>query len=342
MRYYNKDLYHHIIEEFADSATELRIITGYGSYTVTEHLLRSYPHLRISLYIGMTSTDGISQETHDNFLRLVKQYTNRLDVYYQITHPSTHIKLYTWLKNGNVVTNILGSANFTENGLFKLNELMVESDLDYSNVFAKQISFSIACTSEKVYDNINIYEEEVELLDSNDKTPSIINDEAQSYSRSSNTNEEFSVNYSIGNRNPFYIYRHQLRGIVSSPKRIEIPVILKNVGNYDTRGINNRFRSNQLGYLMKTNRYPFKNFFPLDIPLTFYTDDGRELKGMVYESRIDNLYFDDDIYGYFFNRLNLSELRPISQLDLDEYGRESITIFKLNETEYLFDFSKNT
>lgn len=342
MTYFNKDLYHHIIETQADSATELRIITGYATHSVTRHILECYRHLKLSIYIGMTSNDGISRVNHENFIKLAEQYKNRLNVFYQVTHPSTHIKLYTWVKDDSVITNFAGSANFTENGMFKLNELMVESSLDYSGLFATQASISIPCTSEKVYGNINIYEDEVDILEIDDKPTPLINDETQPFIRYSNTNEQYSENSSKENGDLFFNNRNLLRGYVQSPRRIEIPVILKNVGNYDTRGINNRFRNNQLGYLVKSNKYPFKNFFPLDTPLTFYTDDRKDLKGIVRENRIDDLFFEDDIYSYFFNRLNMSELRPISQFDLDKYGRESVDILKLTDTEYLFDFSKYT
>lgn len=342
MPYYNKDLYHHIIEGFAEDATDLHIISGYGSYSIAEHILKSYPHLNITLFIGMTSTNGISEENHKNFIRLVNQYKTRLNVYYQITQPSTHIKLYTWSKNDDIITNFLGSANFTENGLFKLNELMVESSLNYNELFVIQTSNSVTCTNDKVYDSINIYEESIKEteLEIKVETSFLINETDHPYTKQlSNVNQNIQDN-SQQNNHLFFNYRNLLRSSISSMNKIEIPVVLKNVKNYDTRGINQRFRNNQLGYLMKSNRYPFKGFFPLDKQLKFYTDDNKELKGIIYETQIDNLIFEDDIYQYFFNRLDISKIRPIHQADLDQYGRDSVTILKLGDTEYLFDFSK--
>lgn len=90
---------------------------------MTERLLHDYPSLNITLYIGMTTHEGLSMKNHEGFLNLTNQYGERIKIMYQITQPPTHIKLYSWIKDGSYYTHFVGSANFSENGLFKLNEL---------------------------------------------------------------------------------------------------------------------------------------------------------------------------------------------------------------------------
>ncbi|MGO1432939.1 MAG: restriction endonuclease PLD domain-containing protein, partial [Ruoffia tabacinasalis] len=125
---------------------------------MTERLLHDYPSLNITLYIGMTTQhEGLSKKDHEGFLNLTNQYGERIKIMYQITQPPTHIKLYSWIKDGSYYTHFVGSANFSENGLFKLNELMVESQQNFESLYLEQNKNSVPCTHPDIQKLITLY-----------------------------------------------------------------------------------------------------------------------------------------------------------------------------------------
>lgn len=311
---------------------------------MTERLLHDYPSLNITLYIGMTPHEGLSKKNHEGFLNLTMQFGERIKVMYQITHPPTHIKLYSWIKDGRCYTHFVGSANFSENGLFKLNELMVENQQNFESLYLKQNKNSVPCTHPNIQKLITLYDDNTdtdpiiecdvdkELVTENDDSTYFRNDLGASNARQQ-TNEQSSSNW----------FNQQLAYITQSHSNyydiIKIPVVFKNNWNNSRRGINNMFKAGQDNYLEQSNKYPFTNIFPYNTKLTFFTDDNEILEGRFDEDHDGRLYFYDDIYQYFANRLGVHEKRPISYFDLEKYNKDFVKIYKINDTEFLFDFS---
>lgn len=334
MVYIDNNLYGNIIRLNAPAATDLHIISGYASFQMAKKTLAEFPSLKIKLYIGMTHTDGISRTNHNGFLHLMELYPNRLTVMYQHTAPSTHIKLYTWLYDGISMKNYIGSANFSENGFDKLNELMVESGEDFGHLFALQKKNSIACTDPAISEMINIYEEE--LVEPDSKHFEVVEENLAPYPRT-----EKSTIFVQSEPSKWFIKQRTLinNRFTNHYDIIDIPVIFKGQYIFSRRGINNIFRNGQDSYLEQSNRYPFTRIFPYDTTLTFFTDDNEILEGIFKEQFDGRLYFHSDIYQYFAKRLQLDSKRPIEYSDLEQYGRDSIKIEKINNTEYLLDFS---
>lgn len=334
MVYIDNNLYNNIINTNAPVATDLHIISGYASYQMLERLLAEFPSLKIQLYIGMTHTDGISRTNHNGFLHLMELYSTRLTVMYQHTSPSTHIKLYTWLYDGISMRNYIGSANFSENGFCKLNELMVESGENFEYLFASQKKNSITCTDPAVSVKINIYDEELDTRDN--KHFEVVEETLTPYPRT-----EESIVFSQSKPSKWFMNQRALinNRFSSQYDIIDIPIIFKGQYIFSRRGINNIFRNGQDSYLEQSNRYPFTRIFPYDTTLTFFTDDNEILEGVFKEQYDGRLYFQSDIYTYFAKRLNLDSKRPIEYSDLEQYGRTSIKISKIHDAEYLLDFS---
>ncbi len=98
----------------------LVVISGYiGSETVS--MLRNYPDKNFIVVYGMYACDGISKALHDNLLdiqeELNKEKENWIHIKYSLV--PVHSKIYCWSKD-NVITEVLvGSANFSINGLRK-------------------------------------------------------------------------------------------------------------------------------------------------------------------------------------------------------------------------------
>lgn len=312
---------------------------------MTERLLHDYPSLNITLYIGMTTQhEGLSKKNHEGFLNLTNQYGERIKIMYQITRPPTHIKLYSWIKDGSYYTHFVGSANFTENGLFKLNELMVESQQNFESLYLEQNKNSVPCTHPDIQKLITLYDDSIDtdliielevdkdLVTENDDSTYSRNERTASNARQQTTEQSFSN-----------CFNKQLTYITHSPSNyydiIEIPVVFKNNWDSSRRGINNMFKAGQANYLEQSNKYPFTNTFPYNRKLKFFTDDNKILEGRFDEDHDGRLYFYDDIYQYFANRLGINEKRPITYSDLEKYNKDFVKIYKINDTEFLFDFS---
>lgn len=324
------NLYKNIIAENASVANMLKIISGYGSAKFTERVLKEFPDLKIELFLGMTM-DGVSINNHSRFLSLIESYPNRLNVYYQVENPNTHIKLYSWYYKTYNLINFAGSANFTENGFINNRELLVPCNGDIEQLFLKQFEISMDCQNSKINEYIKFYNDEIIVEETGEtqiNTQKTINsEENKSIITASNYRDRYFLNYYLRKKNE----------VISEFK---VPVLLKTETSPDTTGINAWNRKKQLPYLKQSPNYPFSKFFPLDKTVTFFTDDGRKVEGVVRGSKDRQLEFEHNIYEYISNRIGLYEKRPINFKDLLDYGRSYITLSKISDHEYLLDFSK--
>lgn len=105
---------------------ELVILSGYvGPHPV--HMLHSLP-LKTTVIYGMYGADGIQQSLHSALLHENESLDN-VDVLYS-TMP-VHAKCYIWKNRGEVVHALVGSANFSINGLTTpFKEVLAETTAD--------------------------------------------------------------------------------------------------------------------------------------------------------------------------------------------------------------------
>lgn len=97
----------------ANISDTLTIISGYiGAETVA--LLNNYPDKKFVIVYGMYASDGISKALHDTLVNLQSKMA-WVEIKYSLI--PVHSKIYCWSKD-NVITEVLvGSANFSINGL---------------------------------------------------------------------------------------------------------------------------------------------------------------------------------------------------------------------------------
>lgn len=140
---------------------ELKIVSGYSSYSFLKEVSESLPNLKITLILGMTPY-GISKGNLEGYRELCKTKSN-IEVYLQIEEPLTHIKLYQWYINENPTECFIGSANFSHSGFSNQREILISSKLDYTNIITDTLKMSVHCSSQKIEDNIKVYNDEIEL-----------------------------------------------------------------------------------------------------------------------------------------------------------------------------------
>lgn len=131
-------------------AEELLIITGYiGPDPFSK--LKTLP-LDCQVIYGMYGADCIGEKLH-NTLNTINSSMTNTDLFY--SQIAVHAKCYLWKKNGQIIDALIGSANFSRNGLATPDrEVLVQADpsvFDQLEIyFDKIFKNSIPCNSASV------------------------------------------------------------------------------------------------------------------------------------------------------------------------------------------------
>lgn len=131
---------------------ELIIISGYvGPKPI--HQLKSLP-IKATVIYGMYGSEGIRKSLHQSLLNEQKCLDN-VSIMYS-TLP-IHAKCYMWNLKGNIQSALIGSANFSTNGLTTpYKEILADATVDtfspLKDYMSKILDYSIPCT-EAIYKN---------------------------------------------------------------------------------------------------------------------------------------------------------------------------------------------
>lgn len=138
---------------------ELVVISGYSSPDVIESIAKEGKP--VVFYYGMYGAEGITERQLNNFKDLQQRYSN-LSIRLVHTHR-VHTKCYLFLQEHQIQHALVGSANFSSNGLLgvKNSEILVELNaselvpnsnyLDRLNEYWNDVqSISVGCTDPMV------------------------------------------------------------------------------------------------------------------------------------------------------------------------------------------------
>lgn len=115
---------------------QLIVLSGYVGPNPVQKLIELPFHTTV-IY-GMYGSEGIRRKLHESLVRLNRDIPN-VDIKYS-TIP-VHSKCYAWLKNGNVLYALIGSANFSVNGLTTpFKEVLAETSKDSFIPLSRYIS----------------------------------------------------------------------------------------------------------------------------------------------------------------------------------------------------------
>ena len=316
------NLYENIIKvDFKDCHT-INILSGYASGVFLEKVITECPNLKIELYLGMTK-EGLLTGNHKIFQDLTKNNPN-INVYYQIKGPPNHMKIYSLFKNGKQIKSFVGSANFTENGFEHNKEILVESNLDFLDIFDVQKINSLICTHSDIEKYVSINNAVIE-------DPLLGEEEAETKEPFNTENNKYNLKndklISVKNKANYKYY-----------KEFEIEVVKSNDKNWEFTGINNGLYDGTPHITIGNTLY-LKKVFPRDDDFLLITDEGKEYKVRVSAENRDALYFIDiDIYEYFRNKLNWEQKKPIRHEDLEEVGYNKMKFIRLDKFKYYIDF----
>ncbi len=306
-----KNLYKRIlISPLRNDVNQLFILSGFASSTFARknliELIKNKPNIKVKLIIGMERRIN----EHIPFLNLVNDYNNNFSVFYYTSTPRIHSKLYIWLKDKKPLFGFAGSANYTQYGFSdekQGNQMSTDEPQEMLDYFYTALNKSLSIQDNQFKVKIN------DIFMNIDTTSSVT------------------------------------PGTINWIKEDEIVKIsfLDTKGNLPERsGLNWGQRENRepnQAYLSLKKDSRKEGFLPQKkFTFTMLTDDGASLDCVVQQQSRKGVSttYDNSILGkYIRNRIGVREGELIKSNDLIKYGRTDFTLKKIDNENFLFDFS---
>ncbi|WP_400229669.1 restriction endonuclease PLD domain-containing protein [Methanomethylophilus alvi] len=321
------ELLYRILINPACECDELRIISGYTSSAMAKRHLDELNILeekvRIELIYGMTPAQGVSRIEHSGFQKLMSENPNFSCSYLMINRLPCHVKMYVWLKQGVPVKAFIGSANYSQNAFYDVNEseAMCECDPKQANDFFERFSGdTVYCNHDEV--------EDIALITSKSSVKEQIKRETVSLAEANSS-----------------LHGNILRlSLLSSDGSMGTTSSL----NWGQRGKRNRDEAyipiqSKIGKEIVDNKY----FPPKETVFLVLTDDGITLYMVLAGNKSDNpvakqleTSHDNSVLGeYFRKRLGVPSGEYITKEMLLNYGRTYVDFINLGDGTYYMDFS---
>ena len=317
-----------LIQPAEDGADELLIVTGYASplmatWHMSELLELGYD-IPISLIVGMTPTgQGINKAQHKGLQDLVggvksvtvsgRKYSGPFTCNYLATGNPCHAKVYIWLKNGEPVAAMAGSANYTQNG-FGENQIEAVTAADpeiAKQLYDQLLPNSLACTNKAIDQKISIAEAGV------------------------------SQRKTIKKSSEYRGFDDSQRARLPLLKARDNEVHAKSGLNWGHRATRDRNQA----YIPIPKRIRDRGFFPPRAKqFTVHTDDGESFIMVVAQDEGKGLHSTESnaLLGlYFRRRIGLQSGEFVTKDHLRAYGRMTVDFYCIEPGTYRMDFSPN-
>ncbi len=315
---------------------ELVVISGYVGFEPVRRV-KELPFKTTVVY-GMYGSDGIHKSLRHTLIEEEKQISN-LNVLCS-TIP-VHAKVYMWLKEGRVVHSLIGSANFSMNGLTTpYKETLAETTIDTFNPLKK-------------YKDIVLRN----CISCADTVISLTPKQRKREKEWENYNTDICVL-------PLYILE---KGVFKIPEQSGLNWGMAKIISGSHVNINDAYIPIPAEHASHyPHMFPVKRTAPSKASDVFRKDhrhndtieviwdDGTEMVMLLEGSRNgkdekgNSVIFPKQIASspskatlgkYLRKRLSVPEGQPITLKDLDRYGRRNISISLQGEGVYYFDFS---
>ena len=306
-----------LINPFRSGCDQLKVLSGYVSATmVSRHLHRTMRMARsmrgisppiVDAIYGMAKPSGITAADHQGFLRMQSQtYRGRFSCSYLVDRPAVHAKIYVWLQDRRPQIAFMGSASYTQAGfVFEPDRMEAIEECDPEaalDIYEECFQRSVECSHASVEDEIVIR-------------------------RDGPISEPSSERVRLS----FLIERG--RGAGETPRAAGI--------NWGFR-LNQTRRNHNEAYLRVPSEIASSDFFPATgVHFTVITDDDQQMICVVAQDgrkAIETPESNAILGGYFRDRMGISEQRRINAADFETYGRDDVTIIRIDQETYYVDF----
>lgn len=308
------ELFKRVLQEPADNgANKLRIVSGFTTPAMaSRHLdeLKKAKHtsVEIELICGMSIRTGIDLRTHEAFINIQNSHSENFKYFHSISKIPVHAKVYVWLKDDTPKICFMGSANYTQTGFSEKlqTEVMSETNPEDGLAFYQEIhkqSIKNKDTQSLKKAGMNIYEIEQKYKDPKSYTPA---------------------------------KKVELSLLESGGKKVQ-----------ERSGLNWGQRSNRKNkneaYIPIPIGIAKSDFFPeRKSRFTVTADDGFTFIGVIAQDSDKAIESTEDnsiIGKYFRKRLGVASGAKVEKEDLENYGRTSVTFMKIDDENYIIDFS---
>jgi len=295
---------------------ELIVVSGYlGPSPVSR--LEQLPFNSTVIY-GMYGSEGIKPTLHNSLLSIHNSVDN-LNIFY--SQLPVHSKCYAWRRRGEIIHALIGSANFSTNGLTTpFREVLAETTYDTFrplNAYIQHIlNNSISCLevgNERVIPNaVNLEFCSMTLIG---KDGEVQNAAGLNWGQNPNNHTTLNDAYIAIRTTHIRNYSH-----LFPPKQL-------NPQHMDSRG---RFqRHNDAIEIIWDDGLTMEGLFEGSQPV----DD------VIYPKQISSFPVKAQLGEYIRNRIGVPSGQPVRKHHLERYGRTDITVSLLAEGVYKFDFS---
>lgn len=297
---------------------ELVIISGYLGPKPVERLEELPFHSRV-IY-GMYGAEGIKSSLHGSLIAIQNKVEN-LNIFY--SKIPVHSKCYVWRRKGEIVHALIGSANFSVNGISTpFREVLAETTFDTFSPLNDYISHifnnSISCLE---LDLASIQKENyivggdfcsVSLLD---KDGEVQNAAGLNWGQNPKNHTTLNDAYIAIRANHIRNYPH-----IFPPKQLN-PLTI------DKRG---RFQR---------HNDSIEIIWDDGITMEGLLEGTQEINDIIYPKQISSFPVKAHLGEYIRSRIGVPLGQPVRKHHLEKYGRYDILVSLISEGVYQFDFS---
>jgi len=299
---------------------ELIVVSGYVGPRPIQRL-QTLPFNSRVIY-GMYGDEGIQRALHNSLVDLQNEINN-VNIFY--SNIPVHSKCYAWRNRGQIVHALVGSANFSSNGLTTpFREILAETTHDTFNplndYITRILNNSISCLEVGVAQI-----QEVVLRQEICIMPLVMHN--------GEVHNAAGLNWGyMANGQP-------------APKRgindAYIPISVEHIRNFP-----DLFPPKQMNPLHIDNRGRVQRH---NDAIEIIWDDGITMEGLLegsqpidgvnYPKQISSFPNKNQLGEYFRRRIGAPLGQPVRRHHLDRYGRTDVGVSLISEGVYKFDFS---
>lgn len=330
-------IYHQNLEDLilrrheANHADQLRVFSGYIGPSPIEKI--SKRDLNVEIAYGCFKSSGVNRILHEKYQNITK--TSNTKVYY--SNRYNHSKIYCWLKDGEMIDVVAGSANFSNSGLSNddTETLFEIQKSDYSKL-SQQVDelfrVSALCTDftvDEVKEKIPDYSRELILDEIVSKDPPKAKIYLGGRGRRVQSSAGLNWGHGIGHNNK------SVAEIRIRPDLIRgLPNLFPNNGENLNHGLGQSHRNSK-----KNAEAIFDDGTVMDLSFegkggNYFGDSNRR-----FIKQLTSFPTKDVLGKYFRNRLSLGDSDKVTDEDLVKYGRDNIEVSLIDPGVYFIDFS---
>lgn len=296
---------------------ELIVLSGYVGPKPIQRLQTLPFHSKV-IY-GMYGSEGIQRPLHNSLIGLQNQIEN-INIFY--SNLPVHSKCYAWRHRGEIVHALVGSANFSTNGLTTpYREILAETTRDtftpLNDYIERVLNNSVSCLEIGATEILDVVTAAADtcLLTLLGRDGEVQNAAGLNWGQNPSNHTT---------RNDAYI-KIRIQDINDFPELF--PPKQLNPLHFDGRG------------RMHRHNDAIEIIWDDDTSMEGLLFGNQTIDGIVYPKQVSSFPHASEMGVYFRERLRVPLGQPVRRHHLNRYGRTDITVSKIGEGVYKFDFS---